>query len=184
MGIDFSGNREPYIFIPSPGKHMVTNALLAAAAGGEFGLTFSQIANGIAAFVTPDGRMAIHSARDIKILDDTYNANPASMKAAIDVLAGMEALRRVCVLGDMFELGAHTERLHRETGEYAVGSGIDLIIAVGKNARYYTSEDANWFKDNEDFLTQWDNILKPGDAVLFKASNGMKFDEIIKRIID
>jgi UDP-N-acetylmuramoyl-tripeptide--D-alanyl-D-alanine ligase len=167
----------------SPGMHTVTNALLAAAVGAVFGLSIDQIAAGLEAYTPTGRRFEIHNVHDMRVIDDAYNANPASVKAAVDILAGMtEAARRVCVLGDMFELGEHAERLHRETGEYIANSSIDLVIAIGDNARYYIKDIpilSHWFKDNVSFIEKWQEFLKPGDAVLVKASNGMRFNEII-----
>jgi UDP-N-acetylmuramoyl-tripeptide--D-alanyl-D-alanine ligase len=169
--------------VPLPGMHIVSNALLAAAVGQCFGLSLAQIATGIEAFKPTGRRLEMYDAHGMRIIDDAYNANPASMRAAIDVLSGItEAARRVCVLGDMFELGERSPALHREIGEYIESTGIDLVIAVGQKAREYLRGGTYWFKDNDAFINKWKDILQPGDAVLFKASNGMRFNEIITAI--
>jgi UDP-N-acetylmuramoyl-tripeptide--D-alanyl-D-alanine ligase len=102
------------------------------------------------------------------------------MKAAIGILK-YAAGRKVCVLGDMFELGEHAAALHREVGLFAADEGA-LVIAVGELAVYY--DGAYYFKDKNAFLSQWRNILKPGDTVLIKASNGMAFKEILKGLME
>jgi UDP-N-acetylmuramoyl-tripeptide--D-alanyl-D-alanine ligase len=169
--------------VPLPGMHIVTNALLAAAVGHIYKLTLPQLAAGIEAFKPTGRRFEVYNVRGMKIIDDAYNANPASMRAAIGVLSGMkDAARRVCVLGDMLELGERSPAMHREIGEYIEGAGIDLVIAVGEKAREYLRGGSYWFENNEEFINKWKDILQPGDAVLFKASNGMRFNEIITAI--
>jgi UDP-N-acetylmuramoyl-tripeptide--D-alanyl-D-alanine ligase len=122
------------LHIPLPGEHMLSNALTAAAVGEALGLSVQQIANGIAAFAPSGDRMAFIEANGLHIVNDIYNANPSSMKAAISMLKGIESTRRVCVLGDMFELGSHAENLHREVGRHAGQQGIDLLVTIGPMA--------------------------------------------------
>ena len=119
---------------------MVANALLAAAVGGECGLTLEEIARGLEAVQLPGARMQVVRAHGAWIINDAYNANPDSMKAALVALKEFPgARRRVAVLGSMGELGQHAVALHREVGEFAAGQGVDLLLVVGPHAEAYVT---------------------------------------------
>jgi UDP-N-acetylmuramoyl-tripeptide--D-alanyl-D-alanine ligase len=183
-------DQDIHLTVPLPGNHMVMNALLAAAVGIELGMTPQEIACGFAALEVPDGRLSIIQTNDMTIIDDAYNANPASMQEAINVLIQRnEGKRRVCILGDMNELGHVAEDRHRELGIYAANPNIDLLIAIGAMSRwiyegYLSATDrvfsALHFLSTEAFLSQWRTILFPGDVVLVKASHSMAFEKIVE----
>ena len=119
-----------------PGEHMVRNALLAIAAGIIFGLTPAECAAGLGKVHLTKGRLEQKNIRGILVIDDTYNANPDSMVAALRTLAQMPASgRRIAVLGRMGELGTESERGHRRVGEAAGELGIDCVMSVGDDAR-------------------------------------------------
>jgi UDP-N-acetylmuramoyl-tripeptide--D-alanyl-D-alanine ligase len=176
------------INIPLPGEHMISNTLLAAAVGETMGLTLRQIAKGIESFTPSPDRMSFIQANGMQIINDSYNANPASMKAAISVLKDIKG-RRVCILGDMFELGRHAEPLHREVGVYAALQGVNLITIgpLAKHAADGYETAGNYkavrFPDKSSFLLAWRDMLEPGDTVLLKASNGMAFNEVLEGLI-
>ncbi|MCL2204374.1 MAG: UDP-N-acetylmuramoyl-tripeptide--D-alanyl-D-alanine ligase [Defluviitaleaceae bacterium] len=182
-----------HLTVPLPGNHMVMNALLAASVGIEMGLTPSEIAQGFDALEVPGGRLSILHGQGMTIINDAYNANPASMREAIKVLLLEETKsRRVCILGDMNELGHVSEARHRELGVYAASSGIDLLVAIGPMARHihkgYQSASegafsALYFPDIAAFMQQWRNLLFPGDIILVKASRGMAFENIVEGLI-
>ena len=178
-----------------PGKHMVYNALAGAAAGCALGLTPEEIKAGIETLVPVAGRNNLIETEDLLIIDDCYNANPMSMKASLDVLS--HALgRKVAVIGDMKELGENENSLHFETGIYASEKGIDTICCIGPLAKYMAegareakeSKDSNehqlvrYFETKEDFLNQMHTLLEKGDTILVKASNSMKFTEIVETL--
>ena len=170
--------------IPTPGAHMVSNAL----AGAALGLTADEIKAGIEAHTTLPGRNNIISTGSLMILDDCYNANPVSTKAAIDVL-DMAIGRKVAVLGNMGELGNNEKELHREVGEYAAKHGIDVVCGIGDLAKEITesaakgaSTETHWFAAKQDFLAEMHHIIKEGDNVLVKASHGMQFPEIVEQL--
>lgn len=180
--------------IPLPGEHMVYNALAAACVGSLMELKGEEILQGIMAVKPVDGRSNRIQAGDKTLIDDCYNANPVSMRAALDLLASA-ATRKVAVLGDMFELGEKEREMHRQTGAYAAECGIDAVICIGNLARDMyegalgseRNEDASgpeiyYFPDKEQFLEQQGNIIKAGDTVLVKASHGMAFEEIVKAL--
>ncbi len=171
--------------IPLPGSHMVPNALAGAAAGFSLGLTPDEIRAGIEGLPSMPGRNHIISTDRLIILDDCYNANPVSMKAAIDVL-DLAIGRKVAVLGDMGELGENESELHYETGVYAASHEIDLVCGIGtlskelvRGAASGAATETLWFESKEDFLAQTDRLLKTGDNILVKASHGMNFPVIV-----
>ncbi|MEP6937942.1 MAG: UDP-N-acetylmuramoyl-tripeptide--D-alanyl-D-alanine ligase [Chthoniobacterales bacterium] len=121
--------------LPVPGLHMVQNAILAVAAGRVLGLSLEECAAGLMAAPLTKSRLQIKSVRGRRFIDDSYNANPDSMKAALLTLTEIEvAGRRIAVLGEMSELGAESERGHREVGEAAAKLRIDLLITIGETA--------------------------------------------------
>ncbi len=168
------------------GKHMVTNALCATAVAKYFGLTDEEIARGLAAYKPAGSRQNIIKTPNLTIIDDCYNANPVSMKASMDTLAGFEG-RRVAILGDMKELGENEAELHREIGRFAVEKNLDLLICVGplslniyKEARPHI--DCEWFETLEEAKLELYEMLTIADTVLVKASHSMKFEEIVEYI--
>ena len=117
--------------LPVPGQAFLECAAAAVAIALELGLEPPRICQGLAAFQGAPGRMQVRRAAAWSLLDDSYNANPASMKAALDTLARMRADRRVAVLGEMRELGAESRTLHAEVGRHAAALGLDLVLLVG-----------------------------------------------------
>ncbi len=165
------------------GKHMVSNALCATAIGKYFELTDEEVAKGISEYKPTGSRQNVVKTGKLTIIDDCYNANPASMKASIETLAGFSG-RRVAILGDMKELGLTEEELHKEIGRFLVEKKLDLVIAIGdlalniyKEAR--PSIDAEWFQTVEEAKLEMYEMLTIGDTVLVKASHSMNFEEIV-----
>jgi len=176
--------------IPLPGKHMVYNALAATAVGKTLGLSAEEIERGIASVEAVRGRSHLIHTSEYTIIDDCYNANPVSMKAAIDLL-GEAITRKVAILGDMFELGENEKELHRGVGEYAAAQGVDSLICVGllseeiyRGAETYTDKkdtmELHHFATLEDCRNEVAGLLKQGDAVLIKASHGMHFAQLVE----
>lgn len=177
--------------IPLPGEHMVMNALAATCVGDLLGLKSDEIAKGIASVKAVGGRSNLIVAKDKMILDDCYNANPVSMKAAIDLL-NLADTRKVAILGDMFELGEGAEDMHSEIGTYAVEQGIDVLVCVGDLSKHmYESAIGKkeslcgktmiyHMKDREEVIQKISDILEKDDTILVKASHGMGFAEVVK----
>ncbi len=175
------------VHIPIPGRHMVYNAMAAASVGRLMGLDLSQIKAGIESLEAISGRNNIIHVNDMIVIDDCYNANPVSMKASIDVLSDAVG-RKVCVLGDMFELGGNERQLHHEIGEYAAKKKIDILIAAGKLSKE-TAEGAEgsetkvyYYEDRDSMLADIGNIIKAGDNILVKASHGMQFAKVVEML--
>ena len=177
------------VHIPIPGYHMVYNALAAAAVGDILGLSKEEIKAGIECLKPIVGRNNIVEANRFIIIDDCYNANPASMKASLDVLS-QAAGRKVAILGDMFELGEKTLDLHREVGRYAAGKNLDCIICVGTLSSQMSQgaleteglSQIIYLESKEILLSVLDKYIQPGDTILVKASHGMIFSEVVERI--
>lgn len=174
--------------VPVPGRHMVLNALAAAAVALDVGMSPEEIRAGIGKFRPVGGHGNIIENERFIILDDCYNANPASMKAGLNVLG--DALgRKVAILGDMFELGEEERQMHGEIGSYAARSGADVLVFIGKLSEYaYESAlvargeeqtGVHYFPGLEQALEGIPKLLRRGDAILVKASHGMHFEKIV-----
>jgi UDP-N-acetylmuramoyl-tripeptide--D-alanyl-D-alanine ligase len=174
-------------------KAMVANALAAAAAGEVLGVSLDRIKTGLEAFSPGAGRMAIRELEGgIRLLDDTYNANPGSMAAAIETLAAMGADgRNLAVLGDMLELGDQSRALHRAVGRAVGEAGIDRLYAAGRFA-FEVAEGAKDGRMTEDrifvgtkaeIVGQLQEELRTGDRILVKGSRGMAMEEVVDEIV-
>lgn len=165
------------VIIPVPGEHMVLNALSAAAVGLELGLTLEEIKAGIDNFIPTKKRMTLmKDINGITILNDSYNANPVSMKSALDVLANAPG-RKVAVLGTMGELEEYAPAMHKEVGAYAAAKGADVLICIGKwndcmeaGAKEGGMTEVYRFDTQEEFWENGLSLIKKGDNVLVKAS--------------
>ena len=174
--------------IPLPGGHTVSNALAASAAGLCMGLSLEQVKAGLESFKLSKNRMDITQCGDIELINDVYNANPDSMKAAISILAGAEG-RCAAILGDMLELGAFAPELHFEIGKFAAESGLRTLICVGTLSKDIyggfvqnknSTQEAFHFETKEQCADAVNALLKPGDTVLVKASRGMGLEYIVE----
>ena len=173
-----------------PGRFMVTNALAAAAVGHLLELSAEEIKSGLEAIKPAWGRMNIfQTAGGIHIIDDTYNANPDSMQAAITTLNGLRANNRsVFVAGDMLELGGRAESLHKQVGGWVAAADIDKLMITGEFADAVASgaADAGMNRDDiftgsrDEILDALKDSLHPGDWVLIKGSRGARMDTIVE----
>ena len=174
--------------IPAMGEHMVYPTLMALAVGEHFGLTEQEMVDGVLHFAPTKMRMNIlHRGDGITILNDTYNANPQSMRAAVEVLASTKAQHKVAVLGDMFELGPLAPVLHAGVGEYLGKAGIHCLVAVGELARHIAEaarqsgvETVYDCPDKESARPVLEQVIGPNTTVLVKASRGMAFEELVE----
>ena len=167
---------------------MVRNAVLAVAAGRVFGLSLEACAAGLRKLQLTKGRLEHKVVRGLQILDDTYNANPDSMSAALRTLASLPAAgRRIAVLGRMAELGPESEPGHRRVGETAAREQIDCVIGVGSEAEWIA--DSAWrggiervmkVGTNEEATRALREFAKPGDVVLVKGSRSAQMERIVE----
>lgn len=172
------------------GRHQVGNALFAIALGAELGLSRKEIERGLAECVPAKMRLQLYEAAGVRVLDDAYNANADSMLAALQVLQELPCKgRRVAVLGDMAELGAHSESAHAEVGRLAAELGVEQLIAVGKMAgtMAQAARGAGLSRvielaDAEAAATAIKSFLKAGDTVLLKASRSSRLERIAQAL--
>lgn len=181
--------------IPLTGEHYAHNALSAIAIGRLLQLPVSVIASGLAAMKSTDMRMEVLQGRTgATLINDAFNANPSSMKAALKVLNSLQGFpRKWVVLGDMLELGKDTERYHREIGKGLTGINLTGLLTVGNYAHFITEEAvahsniakgmAKHFSSKSDLVQTLASHLQPGDLVLFKGSRGVELDKIIEKLV-
>ncbi|WP_297716375.1 UDP-N-acetylmuramoyl-tripeptide--D-alanyl-D-alanine ligase [Intestinimonas sp.] len=173
--------------IPALGSHMLYPTLTAAAVAEHFGMTGEEIARGILRFAPTKMRMNIlKRGEGITVLNDTYNANPQSMRAAVEVLAKTGGGYKIAVLGDMFELGPFAPTLHAGVGTYLAKAGVDCLLAVGELAQhiYQAAQeaglaDAYWCRTKEEAEPILGQLVRPDATILVKASRGMAFEEFV-----
>jgi len=175
-----------------PGKHNVYNALCAIAIGYVLGVEPDRISEGLQAFQGNNMRLNIISTRsNIKVLDDTYNASPDSMKAAIAVFATIDSKRKIAVLGDMLEMGSYAPKGHYDVGKEISRHPIDFLITVGEQATYigkgaiesgFHQPHVFACANNQEVIEVLQRILRERDGVLVKGSRGMKMEEIVEYI--
>ena len=178
--------------IPGLGAHMIYPAAMAAAVGRLFGVSDEQIHRGILEFEPTKMRMAIlHRGDNITILNDTYNANPQSMRAAVDILAKQPCSYRIAVLGDMLELGELGPGLHEGVGRFLGASGIDCLVTVGKlgaciadGAESAGCQSIYRCANQAEAQIALAKVLRPGSTVLVKASRGMKFEHLVEYLVE
>jgi len=189
--VDVEGTRAS-IELRVRGAHNVRNALLAIAVGTVVGIDLPSIVKGLEAFSPPPMRLeAVVSSSGARILNDTYNANPASMEAALVALAAEPGRRRIAVLGEMWELGEEAARYHREVGRAAGRAGIDELVAVGRHADDLAA-GASEAGLSSGALARWATVgeaaewlaarLCPEDVVLIKGSRGARMEQIVERL--
>jgi UDP-N-acetylmuramoyl-tripeptide--D-alanyl-D-alanine ligase len=175
--------------LPVAGSHMVQNALLAVAAGRAFGLSIEECAAGLASAPLTKARLQIKEIGGVQFLDDSYNANPDSMKAALRTLVELDAEgKRIAVLGEMRELGAESERGHREVGETAATLGVDHLITIGdaakliaEGARTAGLDKVSSARSTDEAAKLLGEIAEPGDLVLIKGSRAARTEEVIEQ---
>ena len=175
--------------IPSPGIHMVQNALAGTAVGLQYGLSLEQIQAGIESLRPVNGRFHIVHTEQYTVIDDCYNANPISMKASLEIL-GDGPGRKVAILGDMGELGPDEERLHYSVGQAAGELDIDCCLCVGPLCRKLAEgiADVNQkievihFDYLQELLGKLPQLVRKDDTILVKASHFMHFEKVVEKL--
>lgn len=178
--------------VPVGGIHFVYNAICSATVGNLLGLSANEIKKGIETFELTKKRMDILELKNgVTIINDTYNASFESMKASLEYLKGLNAKRKIAVLGDMFELGEYSKELHEKVGVEVYKNNIDILICNGENAKNIiksaekcgmNKENIYYFEEKKQVQEFVENNWEKGDAILFKASNGMKFFDIVSNL--
>ena len=177
--------------LPLLGEHNAIDACLAIAAGWQLGISTEEAAEALGKVTATERRLKAAKVGEVYLLDDSYNASPDSMKAGIAALCGVDAKRRIAVLGDMLELGGADEEGHTAVGEYAAEKGVDILIATGKRKEYYfkgvsrsgkTGTSTIGLEDLDSVKDMVLQILRPGDAVLVKGSNSTGLGQVAELI--
>jgi UDP-N-acetylmuramoyl-tripeptide--D-alanyl-D-alanine ligase len=186
--------RATKVMLPAHGLHNLSNALAAAAVGHAQGLSGATIAKGLARFKPAAMRSQVVTARGIRIINDAYNANPASMKAAIALLAEMaNGGRTIAVLGDMLELGAEEQAMHQDVGTYVATHGISVLVACGGLSRHIAqgaraagiaAARVHEVADSAAAAAAARRLARAGDVVLVKGSRGMKMEKVVERLTE
>ncbi|MGI6217619.1 MAG: UDP-N-acetylmuramoyl-tripeptide--D-alanyl-D-alanine ligase [Coriobacteriales bacterium] len=193
--VTFPDKRTVHVDLPLLGSHNVMNALAAAAVGYVLDMPVERIANALNSAKGQAGRQEIVAARNgVVVIDDTYNANPDSMRAALSLLQMMEADgRKVAVLGDMGELGEKSPEMHEEVGRLAAETGVDVLVTVGEQAEHIAAgaRGAGMPPDKvieclevNRAIEALEDLLSQGDLVLVKASRFMELEKVVKGLVD
>ncbi len=164
-----------------PGRHNVYNVLAAIAAIGPLGIRPGSLVDALGRLQASAMRGVVRKAGGVTLIDDCYNANPAAMTAMLQVLRRTSASRRIAVLGEMRELGERSRELHRQIGRVAASAGIDYLVAVGGNAAEIASASgvpSEFFESPLEAARALARMVRPGDAVLLKASRGVRLERV------
>ncbi len=190
QGLSMVVDGEDYTF-SFPGHHNLYNCLMAIWIGKNYGLSYYEIQRGLDAFKPSKNRMNIFDWQEIKFIDDSYNANPDAMRAALDVLEALAkeekgGKRRIAILGDMLEMGDYASLAHYQIGQYARGK-VDFLITVGDisgeiNKGFNASKDSAHVMNVDQAIALFNQIKKAGDVILLKGSRGIGLDQLITAI--
>ena len=181
------------IEVPVGGEHFIYNALCAAEVGKTLGLSKEQITKGIKEFELTKKRMDIKTLENgVVLINDSYNASYDSVKNSLDLI-GKSSKRKIAVLGDILELDSYGESIHRSIAKDVISNKIDKLFLVGDMAKYigleaiklgYNSDNIYYFSKESDSYQTLEKELKKDDIVLFKASHGMKLDNIVNHLMN
>lgn len=180
---------EVEVTCPVPGRAFVYNSLIAFAVGMQLGIDPQKIKQGIGEFALTKNRLEVFKINEnITVINDVYNASVDSMKSSLEILKNKKAERRIAVLGSMLELGTFSKELHEEVGRAVFENKIDILVTVGEDAKFIASSAKNFgmkeenvfsFDENQEAIQFLKENSKANDAILLKASNGMRFAEIV-----
>ncbi|HEU5281323.1 MAG TPA: UDP-N-acetylmuramoyl-tripeptide--D-alanyl-D-alanine ligase [Gammaproteobacteria bacterium] len=173
------------ITLPLLGKHNALNALAATAAALSAGIDLKHIKMGLEAVAPASGRMQVHTLNGMTIIDDTYNANPLSLQAAVDTLANFEG-KKIVVLGDMKELGQDAANLHETAGENMRSAGIDYLFTLGELTQHTSKafgEKAQHFNEANALITALKPLLNNNTTILVKGSRSMHMEKVIASLV-
>lgn len=183
----YKGRTYP-VELPVIGRHNVYNACAAFLCGSVLGISPADAVDGLKNYSPDQRRQKIVHKKEITFIEDCYNASPDSVRAALAVLAALPCEgKRIAVLGDMLELGDYARTAHSQCGAAVAEYGIDTLLAYGKNALYYIEGagekvHSRLYSEKDQLAQELAELLEPGDAVLFKASRGMKLEECIEAL--
>jgi len=177
------------LVIPGLSEHLVYSAMSAIAVGLRYNMTVEETLQGVFNYTHTKMRMDIYKLENnILVIDDTYNANPDSMKSLIDTVKSGNKENKILILGDMFELGENSIDLHKQVLEYGINAGVSKIVVTGENMKRAVNEmQSNLIKaynNKEELINYLDEIIEKNSIVAIKASRGMKFENITEKILE
>ena len=195
MGVTFKLNEGNH-FAPvriegSLGKSQAWSSAASAVVGSVLGMNLVQVSEALSAYDGPKGRLKIlRGIKNSNIIDDTYNASPASTRLALETLHDVPALRKIAVLGDMLELGEHSEKAHRDVGAFA-SEVADIIVCVGPQAKFIaegarmkrSDETVFVFSTSVEAKSKVRELIHEHDLILVKGSQGARMEKIVSEII-
>lgn len=189
LTIQPASGRPVTLRLPMPGRHSAMNGLAAAAVGRALRVPWGEIVKALEAFRPASKRTELTQIANITILNDTYNANPHSVRAALETLEELPATgKKIVVLGDMLELGTHSEAEHRAIGDELAGSSIEYLLTYGEKARALHDAAAVPFKahyEQKNILAEYlAELVSPGDVVLVKGSRGMLMEDVVTFLVE
>ncbi|MBN2365207.1 MAG: UDP-N-acetylmuramoyl-tripeptide--D-alanyl-D-alanine ligase [Calditrichaeota bacterium] len=187
----FRINHGPEIQLQIPGRHQLLNALLAGSIALDMGISPSNVKLGLESVLPQDKRMVVEDYHDILLINDAYNSNPESLRAAIDYLCELprpEGTRKYMILGDMLELGEKSEDEHRQIGHYLKDKPVDAVLCLGQYSRFIyevirddssAKSVAYFFERHEEAGKKLSELLQKGDILLLKGSRGMAVEKVL-----
>ncbi|MGL4990705.1 MAG: UDP-N-acetylmuramoyl-tripeptide--D-alanyl-D-alanine ligase [Sarcina sp.] len=173
--------------LPMPGKHNINNFMLCYGIAKKLDVSIEEIKLGLENIEATSMRLDLRDTNGFKVLDDCYNSSPASVKSAIDVLISLEGNKKIAALGTMRELGVESEKAHIEIGKYAKEKGLDKIFVFGEYSEFIKNgfgEGAQKFELKQELIDSLKEYISDNDIVLVKASRGIKFEEIVKALVN
>lgn len=186
-----AGGESRQVTLPTVGIHNVYNALAAMAAGSLFGITLAQAAKALADYEPSGMRQKIVRRDGYTVVEDCYNASPDAVKASLAAFSLIEGKRKIAVLGDMLELGSYSRDAHYACGQEAAKTHADILFTYGEQAKEYARgakelgmERVSSFTDKDQLAAEILETARPGDAILFKASRGMKLEDVISKVYE
>lgn len=191
FAISFAGKIYPAV-VPSIGVHNVYNALAAFLVGIQMGMSPEEIVKSFLKYKNSGMRQNISERDGIKVIADCYNASPDSMQSAVEVISKISCDgKRIAVFGDMLELGDDSNKMHTEVGEMVAKSDIDILICCGKEGKYICEgaravghKHSEYFADKAELTAALKSIIKVDDAIIFKASRGIRLEKVIDKIFE
>lgn len=185
-------NKKYKVYVPVGGKHFIYNSLCAILVGIQLNIDMDLAINGIAEFNLTANRMEVITIKkNITIINDIYNASFDSIKAVLEYMYNRKEKRKIAVLGDILELGEFSKQIHEDLAQQVINNKIDILVTVGSYSKYLAKKvvelgmnEGNVYitLSNKEAIEVVTSIMKPEDLVLLKASNGMKFFEILEKI--
>lgn len=182
-------NKKYDLVIPGLSEHLVYAAMSAIAVGLRYKMTVQEILDGISKYTHTKMRMDIYKLQDnMLVIDDTYNANPDSMKSLIDTVTKADKVNKIAILGDMFELGEDSVNLHKQVLEYGIMQGVNKIIVTGENMKQAVKHIKNGkiitFENKQDLIDNLSEVVEKDSVIAIKASRGMRFEDITEKILE